>query len=84
MHDSQGQYDQALGNYRHALAIAREVGNRAGEGATLNNNGTSLVHQGQYAQAQENYRQALVIAREVGDQPLESAILGNMESLPDK
>ena len=38
-HYEAGRYDQALNNYEQALVIAREVGDRAGEGATLNNIG---------------------------------------------
>ncbi len=36
---SQGRYAEALEAYQQALAILREVGDRAGEGATLNNIG---------------------------------------------
>jgi tetratricopeptide (TPR) repeat protein len=62
--------------------IRRAVGDRAGEGTTLNNVG--LVHhaRGQYDQALDNYQRALVITRDVGDRAGEEAILANIKSLP--
>ena len=82
MYQAQGQYDQALSNFQQALVIRREIGNRAGEGATLNNIGAVYRAQGQYDQALSQYRQALVIAREVGYKELEDTVLANIESLP--
>ncbi|MCS6882819.1 MAG: tetratricopeptide repeat protein [Oscillochloridaceae bacterium] len=49
MFRAQGQYAQALDYLQQALAIVREVGDRAGEGATLNNLGGVFEAQGQYA-----------------------------------
>ena len=81
-HYQTGQYDQALNNFQQALIIVREVGDRTGEGATLNNIGAVYRAQGKYQQALNNYEQALVIAREVGAKPLEYIILEAVESLP--
>jgi tetratricopeptide (TPR) repeat protein len=59
------------------------VGDRAEEGAILNNIGEVYHALGQYGQALEIYRQALVIAREVGDKAGEEAILANIRGLSD-
>ncbi len=78
MYQAQGQYDQALNQYRQALVIRREVGDRAGEGTTLNYIGGIHDSQGQYDQALNQYQQALVIAREVGDRTGEGTTLNNI------
>jgi tetratricopeptide (TPR) repeat protein len=80
---ARGQYDQVLQNYQQALIIAREVGNRAGEGTTLNNIGEMYRALGQHGQALENFRQALIIAREVEFRGSEETVLLNIKSLSD-
>ena len=83
MHFDQGLYDQALEDFRQALVISRDVGNREGEGRTLNNIGLVYHRQGLYDQALENYRQVLLIARELGLRAMEEAVLSNIANLPD-
>ncbi len=83
MYSNQGLYDQALENYQQALIIARDVGDRAGEGTTLNNIGGVYHNQGLYDQALENYQQAMVIARALGLRTLEEAVLSNIADLSD-
>ena len=80
---NQGQYREALNDFQQALAIAREVGNRAGEGATLNNIGLVYDHLGLNEQALENYNKGLVIAREIGYKPLEETVLVNIADMSD-
>ena len=80
---SQRQCAQALQNYQQALVIRREVGDRAGEGDTLNNIGSVYRNQRQYAQALSNYQQALVIAQEIGLRALEEIVLTNIKNMPD-
>ena len=63
----QSQLDEALEQLRAALAIRREVGDRAGEGGTLKNLGDVHLQLGQPTQALDCYLQAEVIAHEVGD-----------------
>ena len=65
------------------MVIRREVGDRAGEGTTLNNIGGVYHDQSQYDQALNQYQQALVIAREVGYKELEDTLLANIERLPN-
>ena len=78
---NKGWYLEALNYYQQALVIARETGDRAGEGTTLNNTGAVYHSQGRYEQALENLQQALVIAREIGDLRLEKVTLDNMKTL---
>lgn len=62
-----GQYDEALNYYNQALVIAREVGDRVGEGTSLACIGFVYEAKGQHDQALEYFNQALVITREIGD-----------------
>jgi tetratricopeptide (TPR) repeat protein len=75
---NQGQYQSALNYFQQALVIQRGVGDRAGEGTTLNNIGLVYDARGQYDQALENYRQVLVIHREVGNRAEEGTTLNNI------
>ena len=50
----------------------REVGNRAGEGSTLNNLGQLVSLLGHRDEAARYCREALAIQREVGDRPGEA------------
>ena len=75
---SQGRYAEALETYEQALAIQREVGDRAGEGTTLANIGLVYDRQGRYDEALEAYEQALAIQREVGDRAGEGTTLNNI------
>jgi tetratricopeptide (TPR) repeat protein len=60
------------------LPILREVGNRAGEAATLNNMGLVYQATGQPQQALQQFQQALSITRKVGDRAGEATTLNNM------
>jgi tetratricopeptide (TPR) repeat protein len=64
--------------YQQALAILREVGDRAGEGTTINNIGKVYKAQGRYAEALGMYQQALAILREVGDRAGEGTTINNI------
>ena len=61
----------------------REVGDRAGEAATLNNIGAVHDALGQRQRALEYYGQALPIRREVGDRAGEAATLNNIGLVHD-
>ena len=75
-----GQVDKAIEYHEQALVIAREIGDRRGEGSRLGNLGSAYYHLGQVEKAIEYYEQALVIAREIGDRRGEGADLGNLGS----
>lgn len=74
----QGQLQQALQTYQQALAIVREVDNRAGEGWALNNIGEAYLILGQYQTALAYYQQALAIREDVGDRAGKGVTLYNM------
>ncbi len=70
-----GQFRQALETYQRVLPMMRELGNRAGEAATLHNIADVYQIQGQYENAVKFYEQALPIRREVKDRNGEAATL---------
>ena len=53
--------------YEQRLAIAREIGDRRGEGSALGNLGNAWADLGETRKAIELYEQSLAIAREIGD-----------------
>ncbi|MDE5080310.1 MAG: tetratricopeptide repeat protein, partial [Trichodesmium sp. St18_bin1] len=75
---SQGEYDKAMEYYQQSLQIAREIGNRSGEGNALGNLGNVYNSQGKYDKAMEYYQQHLQIARGIGDRSGEGNALGNL------
>src|SRR5262249_54605989 len=73
-----GDRQQALDYYQQALPITREVGDRAGEAATLGNIGAVYDNLGDWQQALAYYQQALPITREVGDRAGEAVTRYNI------
>ncbi|BAZ53606.1 TPR repeat-containing protein [Nostoc sp. NIES-4103] len=69
---------EALETFEKVLLIRREIGDKAGEGTTLNNLGAVYTNQGQYAKAIEYYQQALAIIKQIGDIAVEGTILNNL------
>ena len=69
---------EALAFYNQALPICREVGDRAGEAATLTNIGSVYNGLGDRVQALAFYNQALPIRREVGDRAGEAVTRYNV------
>jgi tetratricopeptide (TPR) repeat protein len=59
-------------------AIAKEVGDRAGEGRAYANLGNAYESQGDFSQAIEYHTQHLAIAKEVGDRAGEGAAYGSL------
>ena len=72
------QFREALRSWQAALEIYREIGDRFGEGFTLNNIGNVYQSQGDYPQALECYQQFLAINRDIGDRSDEAIILSNI------
>jgi tetratricopeptide (TPR) repeat protein len=62
-----GDFSQAIAYHTQRLAIAREVGDRAGEGNAYGSLGNAHDSMGDFAQAIAYHTQHLAIAREVGD-----------------
>jgi tetratricopeptide (TPR) repeat protein len=61
-----------------ALAAARRLQNRAGEGVTLGNLGIAYKNLGETRRAIQFYEQHLAIAREISDRRGEGVALGNL------
>ena len=64
---SQGDYAKAIEYHMQDLAIAKEVGDRAGEGKAYGNIGIAYESQGDVSKAIEYHMQDLAIAIEVRD-----------------
>jgi tetratricopeptide (TPR) repeat protein len=69
------RYSEALPLYEQSLALRQEIGDRAGEGITLNNIGNIYTAWGDYDTALSYLEQSLAIARELGAQKEEGASL---------
>lgn len=63
-----GRIQQAQGYYEQALAIRRDLGDRLGEGETLNNLGRVYADLGRREEALVHFEQALNVMREMGNQ----------------
>jgi tetratricopeptide (TPR) repeat protein len=73
-----GDYPRAIDHHQQSLAIAREIGDRIAEGASLGNLGNCYHSLGNYPRAIDHHQQSLAIAREIGDRIAEGASLGNL------
>ena len=60
------------------MKIRQEIGDRQGEGATLNNLATAALSQGDYATALRYLQDSLKIQQEIGDKKGEGATLNNL------
>jgi tetratricopeptide (TPR) repeat protein len=78
-----GDYPTALTYLEQALAIQQEIGDRAGEGATLNNIATTYHAIGDYPIALTYLEQALAIQQEIGERAGEGATLNNISQIYD-
>jgi tetratricopeptide (TPR) repeat protein len=75
---SLGSFSKAITYHAQHLAIAKEVGDRAGEGRAYANLGCAYGSQGDFSQAITYHVQHLVIAKEVGDRAGQGAAYGNL------
>ncbi|XP_068677644.1 tetratricopeptide repeat protein 28-like [Montipora foliosa] len=64
--------------YEKDLSIAKEVGNRAGEGSAYRNLGNAYCNLGNFKQGIEYYEKDLSIAKEVGNRAGEGSTYGNL------
>jgi tetratricopeptide (TPR) repeat protein len=62
-----GQVEKAIGYHEQHLVIAREIGDRRGEGVANENMGVVYAHLGQVEQAKRYFLQALRIGQEIKD-----------------
>ena len=72
------QFSGAKTAYESSLALARELGDRAGEAAALGNLGNVYHSLGDCAQAREHHEKSLALARELQDRAGEAKALGNL------
>lgn len=74
-----GEYTEALDYYEQSIPIYREIGDKQGEGVTLNNIALVMYYQqGDNEKALQYYEQSLAIRREIGDRGGEGAVLANI------
>ena len=64
---SLGDYQKAIEYHEKDLKIAKEIGDRAGEGAAYGNLGNAYDSLGDYQKAIEYNEKHLKIAKEIGD-----------------
>ncbi|MBN1878279.1 MAG: tetratricopeptide repeat protein, partial [Anaerolineae bacterium] len=72
---------RALATYEQALAILQEVGDRAGEGTTLNNMGWVYLSEKDLTQARHCLEAALEIAEQVEYPALANAVHNGLARL---
>ena len=75
---SLGDYAKAIEYHTQHLAIAKEVGDRAGKGRAYANLGCTYGSQENYAKAIDYHTQYLAIAKEVGDRAGEGKAYKNL------
>jgi CHAT domain-containing protein/tetratricopeptide (TPR) repeat protein len=72
LHDALGDLDGAIGEYRRALELRRQLGERAYEAVTSNSLGVALHLRGRYDEAASSFERAIALWQE-GDDPGERA-----------
>ena len=79
-----GKYDAALAYYQRAQKAYSEIGDRQGEGTTLNNISQIYAYaKGDYDTALDYLEQSLKIQQEIGDRQGEGATLNNISQIYD-
>ena len=73
-----GNIDKAIEYHTQHLAIAKEMGDRTGEGGAYGNLGCAYGLQGDFSKAIKYQEQYLAIAKEVGDRAGEGLAYGNL------
>jgi tetratricopeptide (TPR) repeat protein len=73
-----GRWADADAAFQQSLAICRNLGYRAGEGAVLNDLGETYRYRGHLKEAEEAYRQSVVIWKELNNHAGAGAILNNL------
>lgn len=83
LHETIGNLDNALEHYEQSLAIMKEIGDKSGEGTTLNNISTIYRAHGDYETALKYLQQSLHITKEIGDKSGEGTTLNNISQIYD-
>ncbi|MEB3218957.1 MAG: CHAT domain-containing protein [Nostocales cyanobacterium 94392] len=74
----QGLFKEALKTWQQELPIRREIGDKAGEGVTLNNIGEVYRNLAEYPKALDYLQQALAIHRSIDNKSMEGITLNNI------
>ena len=83
IYDTFGEYDNALIFYEKSLSIQQSIGDRKGEGGTLNNLATTAHAKGEYDKALEYLEKSLSIQQSIGDRNGEGTTLNNISQIYD-
>ncbi|XP_044183534.1 tetratricopeptide repeat protein 28-like, partial [Acropora millepora] len=75
---SLGEYKKAIEYHEKDLKIAKEIGDRAGEGRAYGNLGNAYDSLGDYQKAINYHEKDLKIAKEIGDRAGEGGAYGNL------
>ncbi|CAC9969933.1 Mosaic protein LGN [uncultured Gammaproteobacteria bacterium] len=75
------QYSKALPYLKTSLAISQKIGDKAGEGTTLNNISQIYYAQGDYTTALTYLTNSLAIHQEIGDKAEEGTTLNNIATI---
>jgi len=78
LHLHLGNFQEALPYLKQSLAIRQQIGDKAGEGTTLNNISQIFKAQGDYETALAYLKQSLAIQQQIGDKAGEGTTLNNM------
>jgi len=78
-----GDYPTALAYLNQSLAIRQQIGDKAGEGVTLNNISQIYDAQGDYQTALAYLNQSLAIRQQIGDKAGEGKTLNNISQIYD-
>ena len=73
-----GEYQRAIEYIKKTLLIAKDVGDRAGQGKSYGNLGHIYSLLGEYKRAQEYTNRCIIIAKEVGDRAFEGNAYSNL------
>jgi predicted ATPase/class 3 adenylate cyclase len=74
----QGAYDAAEQRYQESLVVQRELGDRPGVGALLNNLGMLAMYREEYRAAHTLFEEGLALFRELGDRWATGVLLNNL------
>ncbi len=77
-YDSLSEFNQAIDFYDQALSLARKLGDRNSEAASLGNLSSAYGSLGQYQQAIQFQQQSLEIFREIGDRNGETKAINGL------
>ncbi|MGC1525591.1 MAG: CHAT domain-containing protein [Phormidesmis sp.] len=75
---NRGEYLEAQTMFEQSLAIRQDIGDRRGEGESLNNIGGIYSRLGDYPKALDFYEQSLAIRQDIGDRRGEGESLNNI------